>query len=152
MKNIPNIYKHDRAFYELHTIENFTNKYFKEWSGAIEFVEETLRLSFVAYSSARKRSSRIAKVLFYHSRMGFDQRRLLYAQRLRKAGVEVEIAFYENAFHSMVPMIENLLGFQKARDFQADTIKNRYFFIFFYIFLIIIIINFVSMVLWFYSI
>jgi acetyl esterase/lipase len=48
---------------------------------------------------------------------------LLYAQRLKDAGVEVEIGFYEKAFHGIVPMVRNQTGYQKARDMQRDLVE-----------------------------
>jgi acetyl esterase/lipase len=48
---------------------------------------------------------------------------LLYANRLRKVGVEVEIAFYENGFHGMAVMVKPGLGYQLARDMQEDLIQ-----------------------------
>lgn len=48
---------------------------------------------------------------------------LLYAERLKKAGVQVQMAFYENAFHGIVSLINPYLGYQKARDMQNDLIN-----------------------------
>ena len=47
---------------------------------------------------------------------------LLYAERLREAGVEVRISFYENAFHGMANQVDKINGFQKSRDIQKDLI------------------------------
>ena len=48
---------------------------------------------------------------------------LLYAERLRKAGVQVDIAFYENAFHGIVTFVHERLGYKVARDLQRDLVK-----------------------------
>ena len=42
---------------------------------------------------------------------------LLYAERLRKAKVNVETAFYENAFHGIITFTHPVLGFQKPFKF-----------------------------------
>ena len=47
---------------------------------------------------------------------------ILFAQRLKEAGVEVKVAFYDNAFHGIVAMVKNWVGFQKARDISEDMI------------------------------
>jgi acetyl esterase/lipase len=130
MKNIPNIYKRDRAFYELHE---------REINVPSKISQTSILKSDPALSSSLRKlfDSRLSPILAPESDLvglpksyfiilewdSIKEDGLLYAQRLREASVEVEIAFYENAFHGMVPMIENLLGFQKARDIQADTIK-----------------------------
>ena len=48
---------------------------------------------------------------------------ILYAERLKEAGVDVFVKFYENAFHGQVPLINHFLGFKIARDMQNDLIK-----------------------------
>ena len=48
---------------------------------------------------------------------------LLYAERLREAGVDLELAFYTEAFYGMACLTQNLLGFQKARDMRKDLIN-----------------------------
>lgn len=48
---------------------------------------------------------------------------LLYAERLREAGVDLELAFYKEAFHGMGCLTQNLLGFQKARDIRNELIN-----------------------------
>lgn len=48
---------------------------------------------------------------------------LLYAERLRKAGVPVKVAFYEDAFHGIASMVHEVYGYKMARDMQNDLIK-----------------------------
>jgi acetyl esterase/lipase len=48
---------------------------------------------------------------------------LLYAQRLKEAGVDVTIGFYEKAFHGCVGMTQQATGYQISRNMQADLIK-----------------------------
>lgn len=48
---------------------------------------------------------------------------LLYAERLKEANVDVEIAFYEKAFHGIQSLVNNLLGYQIARDIRSDLIE-----------------------------
>jgi acetyl esterase/lipase len=45
---------------------------------------------------------------------------ILYAERLREKGVEVKIAFYENAFHGIANLID---VFEIARQMQTDLIE-----------------------------
>lgn len=52
----------------------------------------------------------------------FKDEGLLYAQRLKEAGVEVEIAFYPNGFHGMSSMIDEY-GYQLSRDMQAHLLN-----------------------------
>lgn len=48
---------------------------------------------------------------------------LLYAERLKEAGVDVHLAFYENAFHGMANLVTTTFGFEKARLMQKDLIE-----------------------------
>jgi acetyl esterase/lipase len=48
---------------------------------------------------------------------------LLYAERLKKAGVSVTLKFYENVVHGTVPLIDKNTGYQTSRDMQAEVIK-----------------------------
>jgi acetyl esterase/lipase len=49
---------------------------------------------------------------------------LLYAERLKKAGVDVDVVFYDNgAYHGIATQIEKRGGYQKARDMQDDLIN-----------------------------
>lgn len=48
---------------------------------------------------------------------------LLYAERLKRNKVDVEVAFYERAFHGIAGMTDERLGFQVARDMQNDLIE-----------------------------
>ena len=50
---------------------------------------------------------------------------LLYERRLREAGVQVDLAFYENAFHPIANMVSSnpLFSFKVARQMQADLVK-----------------------------
>lgn len=48
---------------------------------------------------------------------------LLYAERLRKAGVDVELKFYENAFHGIASLIDHHVGYELARDMLDDLIS-----------------------------
>lgn len=48
---------------------------------------------------------------------------LLYAQRLKKAGVEVEIAFYENAFHGIASFVGSFGSFRLALEMQKRLIE-----------------------------
>jgi acetyl esterase/lipase len=49
---------------------------------------------------------------------------LLYAERLKKARVDVDVMFYDNgAYHGIVTQIEHKGGYQIARDMQDDLIN-----------------------------
>ena len=48
---------------------------------------------------------------------------LLYAERLKKAGVEVHVAFRERAFHGIMGFTHGLYGYDIARDIEADMIR-----------------------------
>ena len=48
---------------------------------------------------------------------------LLYAERLKEAGVDVHLAFYENAFHGIANLVTKTFGFEKARMMQKDLIE-----------------------------
>jgi arylacetamide deacetylase len=47
---------------------------------------------------------------------------LLYAERLRKAGVDVQIKYYENSFHGISQIINKKVGPQVARDMLDDLV------------------------------
>jgi hypothetical protein len=42
---------------------------------------------------------------------------------MKKAGVEVNVAFYERAFHGIMGFTHEAFGYQVARDIQNDMIK-----------------------------
>lgn len=48
---------------------------------------------------------------------------LMYAERLRKAGVHVDTGFYEDAFHGIITFTHPVLGFQKAFQIRDDMVK-----------------------------
>jgi acetyl esterase/lipase len=48
---------------------------------------------------------------------------LLYAERLKEAGVDVEIAFYEKAFHGIAAMTQGNIGYKIAREMQTDLVN-----------------------------
>ena len=48
---------------------------------------------------------------------------LIYAERLKENGVEVEVAFYEDAYHGMVPFIDELIGYSLSRKMLDDLVK-----------------------------
>lgn len=48
---------------------------------------------------------------------------LLYAQRLKASGVPVKINYYENAYHGMIPFIDETTGYTMARNVYQDMIK-----------------------------
>lgn len=47
---------------------------------------------------------------------------LIYSERLRNAGVKVDVKYYENAYHGIIQMINKNSGFQVARDMVADLV------------------------------
>lgn len=47
---------------------------------------------------------------------------VLYAQRLKEAGVDVKIAFYHDAFHGIARFIRPFFGFNIAREMQSNLI------------------------------
>jgi hypothetical protein len=47
----------------------------------------------------------------------------LYAERLRKAGVEVNVAFYERAFHGIMGFTHDKFGYDIARQIESDMIN-----------------------------
>jgi acetyl esterase/lipase len=63
-------------------------------------------------------------VLFYslivYSCSLFFSKGILYAERLKKAGVDVNLAFYEHAFHGIIGFTQPYLGFNIAIDIQND--------------------------------
>ena len=49
---------------------------------------------------------------------------LLYAERLKEAGVDVHLAFYEKAFHGIVGLVDSsLFGYEIAKRMQSDLIE-----------------------------
>lgn len=48
---------------------------------------------------------------------------LLYAERLKEAGVPVKMAFYEKGFHGIVSLVNKRMGYQIARNVQEDLIN-----------------------------
>lgn len=48
---------------------------------------------------------------------------LLYAERLKKAGVDVHVAFYTEAFHGIACMTQSTIGYQKAIEMRDDLVK-----------------------------
>lgn len=58
---------------------------------------------------------------------GFDVLKddgLLYAERLRKAGVDVQVKYYEHAFHGVSQVISESYGAQVARDMLKDLVDE----------------------------
>ena len=47
---------------------------------------------------------------------------LIYSERLRNAGVPVDVHFYENCFHGCVGMINERSGFQVAREMKDNLV------------------------------
>ena len=47
----------------------------------------------------------------------------LYAARLKKVGVPVEVKFYKHGFHGIAPMIDTATGYQIARDMKDEVIE-----------------------------
>lgn len=47
---------------------------------------------------------------------------LLYAQRLKKAGVNVNLKFYENGFHGIISLIDHYVGYELARKMLDELI------------------------------
>lgn len=48
---------------------------------------------------------------------------LLYAERLKDAGVDVHVAYYTEAFHGMALLTQAVFGFQEAREIREDLIN-----------------------------
>jgi acetyl esterase/lipase len=48
---------------------------------------------------------------------------ILYAERLKEAGVDVKVAFYELGFHGIVNSVNRMIGFQASRNMQKDLIE-----------------------------
>lgn len=48
---------------------------------------------------------------------------ILYSERLRNAGVEVIVKFYENGFHGIVPLINGNIGYVLAKTMLNDLIQ-----------------------------
>ncbi len=48
---------------------------------------------------------------------------LIYSERLRANGVPVEVAYYENAYHGMVPFIDEHSGYELSRIIFNDLVK-----------------------------
>jgi acetyl esterase/lipase len=47
---------------------------------------------------------------------------LLYAERLKEAGVDVQLAFYDKAFHGIATMVDDSFGFEIAKLMRTDLI------------------------------
>ncbi len=47
---------------------------------------------------------------------------LLYAERLRRNGVDTTVVFSEHAFHGLVPFIDDFLGYDLARTLLKDLV------------------------------
>ena len=48
---------------------------------------------------------------------------LLYAERLKDAGIQTHVDFFENSFHGIVSMTHGIYGYQIARDMQDSLVK-----------------------------
>ncbi len=49
---------------------------------------------------------------------------LIYSERLRNAGVKVNVNYYEYAYHGIIQMMNKSNGFQVARDMLNDLIDH----------------------------
>ena len=49
---------------------------------------------------------------------------LIYAERLKANGVEVEVAFYENAFHGIAPFIDDISGYNSSRTMFNELVMH----------------------------
>ena len=48
---------------------------------------------------------------------------IIYAERLKSSGVTVKIAFYDDAFHGIIPFIHKVGGYNVARAMFEDTVS-----------------------------
>ena len=53
---------------------------------------------------------------------GLRDEQLLYAERLKSVRRPVEIAYYENGFHGMVPLVDTRWGFKLSKKILQDLI------------------------------
>ncbi len=58
---------------------------------------------------------------------GFDLLKddgLLYAERLRRAGVDTRVKYYESSFHGVSQNVGRVYGARVARDMLADLVEE----------------------------
>jgi len=53
----------------------------------------------------------------------FKDESLIYSSRLRNAGVDVNVAFYDNTFHGVLTFVEQGLGYSVAHKMYEDLVE-----------------------------
>lgn len=126
---IPDVYKINRSDYETHEkikypVELAESSIFKRDDRLRELFKNLFqtRISplFADESILRKLPKAYLTVLEWDI---LKDEGLLYAERLRNAGVDVHVSFYDNVFHGLANFVQPYFGFQASIDMADDLIS-----------------------------
>ena len=126
---IPDKYKPDKAYYETQSKYQIpSNVPEKSFLKRDPKVAELIRKLFDPKLSPLLASNDDLAILpkTYLQILEWDYLKdeaLLYAERLKDAGIQTYVDFFENSFHGIVSMTHGIYGYQIARDMQDSLIK-----------------------------
>ena len=127
---IPEKYKTGRTYYENH--ERIKEKRLSELDNEDikldENLKQKLKILFSTEASPGLADAEVLKLLpkTYLIVSEWDTLKdqdLIYAERLKANGVQVEVAFYDNVFHGMLPIIDESSGFNTSRKVLDDLVN-----------------------------
>ena len=131
-KMIPEQYKTGKGYYETYELIDSVH-IFPETLGTSSILKtdkdlgDSLRKLFLADLSPGlaepEKLVGLPKALFINCEVDpIKDHGLIYAERLRKSGVTVDVNFYENCFHGSVTMTSKDSGFKASRKILKDLI------------------------------
>lgn len=129
VNKIPDKFKLDKSFYETHTRFVFPERVpddsvLRTDPQLASKLKKLLLPEVSPLLASKDLLARLPKT--YMIALEWDSLKddaLLFAQRLKEAGVNTHVEFYTDAFHGMAIMTQPGLGYQKARDIQDDLLK-----------------------------
>ena len=129
---IPEMYKTVKSYYKEH--KNFKEKHSVEHDDFLknnpldeEHVRK-IRKMFSIEANPGLAEESVLKLLpqAYFLVLEWDTLKdqgLIYAERLKANNVPVQVAYYENAYHGMVPFIDSVTGYSLSRKMVDDLVK-----------------------------
>jgi acetyl esterase/lipase len=132
IENIPAEFRRGKSYYETHP--TFLGMMYPEYLGGTHILRNDARMaslfrklhdpSISPLLADDEKLTGLPKAYFIVlEKDALKDEGLLYAERLKKAGVYVKMNFYENGLHGMVPLIHKRFGYQLSREMQADLVK-----------------------------
>jgi hypothetical protein len=134
VKLIPERYKSGRKYYEIYKKKKIQNIAFPNKMDKSNILlknkelADRLKVLLTEEASPGLAAPELLKLLpkTYFIMLEWDTLKdqgLIYAERLKSNGVDVKVAFYENAYHGMIPFIDSVGGYSLSRDIFEDLVK-----------------------------